>query len=82
MFAAGTADSVVVARLGLHDALVDAGGTSILPIPRFSLVVGVALSTLATAVVHDGASAQSGVTGVDEFRARMEKWVEARKLIS
>lgn len=53
-----------------------------MPIPRFSFVAGVALSVLATAVVWDVASAQSGVTGVDEFRARMEKWVEARKLIS
>lgn len=82
IFAASTADFVGTERLGVHDALVDSGGTPILSIPRFSLVAGVALSVFATAIVWDVASAQSGVTGVDEFRARMEKWVEARKLIS
>lgn len=50
--------------------------------PRFPIAVRAVLAALAVVLVSDGASAQDGVNGVDEFRARMEKWVEARKLIS
>ncbi len=53
-----------------------------MPIPRLAQIAVVTLSVFSTAVLWNAAHAQTGVTGVDEFRAQMEKWVEARKLIS
>jgi hypothetical protein len=53
-----------------------------LPTPRCLQVVVVLIAVLPAAISPEAAHAQNGVTGVDAFRAQMEKWVEARKLIS
>lgn len=69
-------------QFGVHTEPAESGGINVLPTPRLSRVACATLSILAIAVARDAAFAQSGAAGVDEFRARMEKWVEARKLIS
>lgn len=49
---------------------------------RFHRVAGIPLLIAVAALVAGAARAQSDGSGVDAFRARMEKWVETQKLIS